>query len=199
MFLSYAGEAEGKGRGEDDLAFLRDCRDFTNLLIYELPNGDFGSTMARQFLIDAFEVPYFEALSSSADETIAAIAAKAVKECRYHLRRSRDWLLRLGDGTEESHRRVQAGLDEVWPFTAELFEMPDCEQQLFGEGIAADRAALKPGWDELVMATLEEATLTPPDTSNVIRGGREGIHTEHLGHMLSEMQFMQRTYPGLEW
>jgi ring-1,2-phenylacetyl-CoA epoxidase subunit PaaC len=199
MFLSYAGELEGQGRGEDELAFFRDCREFSNLLIFELPIGDFANTMARQYLIDAFEVPYFEALSRSRDEVIAAIAAKAVKECRYHLRRSRDWVLRLGDGTEESHRRMQSALDEVWPFVAELFEMPDYEARLAEDGIAMDRAALKSGWDRDVQATLGEATLVVPESDNAIHGGREGIHTEHLGFLLSNLQFMQRTYPGLEW
>jgi len=199
MFLTYAGELEGEGRSEDDLAFFRDCREFSNLLIFELPVGDFANTMARQYLIDAFEVPYFGALSQSKDETIAAIAAKAVKECRYHLRRSRDWILRLGDGSEESHRRVHQAFIDVWPFVAELFEMPEYEARLVEAGIAADRAALRAGWQGEVEATLREATLAVPDGDHVIRGGREGIHTEHLGHMLSEMQFMQRACPGLEW
>lgn len=199
MFLSYAAELEGEGRSEDDLAFFRDAREFRNLLIFELPIGDFGHTMARQYLIDAFEVPYFEALSRSGDDTIAAIAAKAVKECRYHLRRSRDWILRLGDGTEESHRRAQSGFNEAWPFVAELFEMPDYEARLLEAGIATDRAALKASWRSAVEATLGEATLELPQDDHVIRGGREGVHTEHLGHMLSEMQFMQRAYPGLAW
>lgn len=199
MYLGYAAKLEGQGRSEDDLAFFRDCREFRNLLIFELPIGDFANTIARQYLIDAFEVPYFGALAQSRDETIAAIAAKAVKECRYHLRRSRDWVLRLGDGTEESHRRIQSAFDDVWPYGAELFEMPEFETRLLEVGVAVDRTGLKAGWERDVHETLDEATLEVPDTDNVIRGGREGIHTEHLGHMLSEMQFMQRAYPGLEW
>ncbi len=199
MFLGYAGELEGAGRSEDDLAFQRDCREFSNLLIFELPIGDFANTMARQYLVDAFEVPYFEALSDSADETIAAIAAKTVKECRYHLRRSRDWILRLGDGTEESHQRVQIAFDEVWPFVAELFEMPDYESRLFDAGIAVDRKALNSGWEQVVRETLQEATLSMPESDHAIRGGREGVHTEHLGFLLSDLQFMQRAYPGLQW
>lgn len=199
MFLTYAGELEGKGRSEDDLAFLRDGREFTNLLIFELPIGDFGNTMARQYLIDAFEVPYFEALSTSRDETIAAIAAKTLKECRYHLRRSREWILRLGDGTEESHHRVQSAFDDVWPYVAELFEMPGYESKLVESGVAVDRIALRKGWDQEVIATLSEATLAVPKGDHAIRGGRDGVHTEHLGHMLSDLQFMQRAYPGMQW
>lgn len=199
MFLNYAGELEGQGRSEDDLAFLRDTRQFRNLLIFELPIGDFGHTMARQYLVDAFEAPYFEALCQSKDETIAAIAAKVVKECRYHLRRSREWIIRLGDGTEESHNRIQGGINEMWPYVPELFEMPEYEAELAEAGIAADRAALLEGWEKEVQATLREATLKTPENNNTIRGGREGVHTEHLGFLLSELQFMQRAYPGLEW
>ena len=199
MFLTYAGELEGKGRSEDDLAFHRDTREFTNLLIFELPIGDFANTLVRQYLVDAFEVPYFEALCQSSDETIAAIAARTLKECRYHLRRSRDWVLRLGDGTDESHQRAQSALNEVWPFVAELFEMPDYENQLVTEGVAVDRESLRANWEKEVQATLREATLEIPESTHVIRGGREGVHTEHLGFMLAEMQFMQRSYPGLEW
>jgi ring-1,2-phenylacetyl-CoA epoxidase subunit PaaC len=199
MFLQYAGEVEGKGRGEDDLAFLRDGREFSNLLIFELPIGDFADTMVRQYLIDAFEVPFFDAVSASKDETMAAIAAKTVKECRYHLRRSRDWVLRLGDGTEESHQRAQAAVDKIWPYVAELFEVPDYESRLAEDGISVDRAALKPAWEAEVKALLTEATLAVPEADHAIRGGREGVHTEHLGFLLAEMQFMQRAYPGLEW
>lgn len=199
MLLSYAGELEGKGRSEDDLAFTRDCREFSNLLIFELPIGDFANTMARQYLVDAFEVPYFEALCNSKDETIAAIAARTLKECRYHLRRSREWVLRLGDGTEESHQRIQSAFDDVWPFVAELFEMPGYEQSLADEDIAVDRAALKPAWEAEVGKLLREATLDMPTTDHAIRGGRDGVHTEHLGFLLSDLQFMQRAYPGQEW
>ncbi|MDX1555866.1 MAG: 1,2-phenylacetyl-CoA epoxidase subunit PaaC [Xanthomonadales bacterium] len=199
MFLAYAGEVEGQGRSEDDLAYLRDCREFTNLLIFELPIGDFGHTMARQYLVDAFEVPYFEALSTSSDETIAAIAAKTLKECRYHLRRSRDWVLRLGDGTEDSHERIQSALDEVWPFVPELFDMPDYESRLVEAGVAVDRAALKAAWEQEVTGTLNQATLDVPEGDHSIRGGREGVHTEHLGFLLADLQYMQRAYPGLQW
>ena len=199
MFLGYAGELEGKGRAEDELAMLRDCREYSNLLIFELPVGDFANTIARQYLIDAFEVPYFEALCHSKDETIAAIAAKTVKECHYHLRRSRDWIVRLGDGTEESHQRSQDAIEALWPYVPELFEMPDYETRLADAGIATDREALKSGWLDHVRAALDEATLDLPADEHTIRGGRDGVHTEHLGYLLADLQFMQRAYPGLEW
>ena len=199
MFLTYAGELEGKGRGEDDLAFHRDCREFTNLLIFELPIGDFGYTMARQYLIDLFEVAYFESLGKSRDETIAAIAMKTLKECRYHLRRSREWVLRLGDGTDESHQRIQTAFDEIWPYVPELFDMPAFESRLLEEGVATDRMTLKAEWEAEVGSTLREATLTVPESDHAIGGGRNGVHTEHMGFLLSDMQFMQRAYPGLEW
>lgn len=199
MLYSYAGEVEGKGRDEDAIAFLRDSREYTNLLINELPIGDFGDTMARQFLVDAFEVEFFAALTRSADATLAAIAAKAVKECRYHLRRSQDWIIRLGDGTEESHRRVQAGLDRVWGFSHELFTMNDAERNLAAAGIAVDRAALQAAWDKTVKTVVAQATLALPDSDWSVQGGRDGVHTEHLGLLLAEMQFLQRAYPGLQW
>ncbi len=199
MFYSYAAEREGKGRTEDDLAFLRDCRDYRNLLMCELPIGDFAHTMARQYLLDAFDLLFQQALTESSDATLAAIAAKAVKESRYHLRRSRDWVLRLGDGTKESHARIQAALDGLWGYVPEFFEMPANETRLAAQGIAVDRAALKTPWREEVHAVLAEATLSVPGDDWSIGGGREGMHTEHLGFLLAEMQFLQRAYPGLEW
>jgi ring-1,2-phenylacetyl-CoA epoxidase subunit PaaC len=199
MFYTYAGEIEGKGRSEDDIAYHRDCREYTNLLINELPIGDFGHTMARQFLIDVFDVEFFAALTRSADETLAAIAAKAIKESRYHLRRSQDWVIRLGDGTVESHERIQRGFDRVWGFSHELFAMNAAEQSLADAGIAVDRAALKSAWDKKVDAVLAEATLIRPAGDWVVQGGRDGIHTEHLGYLLAELQFVQRAYPGLQW
>jgi ring-1,2-phenylacetyl-CoA epoxidase subunit PaaC len=199
MFYSYAGEIEGKGRSEDDIAYLRDCRQFTNLLINELPIGDFGDTMARQFLVDAFDVEFFTALSRSSDETLAAIAAKALKESRYHLRRSQDWVIRLGDGTGESHQRIQRGFDRVWGYSHELFAMNTEEQALADAGIAVDRVTLKDAWDRKVDAVLAEATLARPAGDWSVQGGREGIHTEHLGYLLAELQFVQRAYPGLQW
>jgi len=199
MFYSYAGEIEGRGRSEDDFAYHRDCREYTNLLINELPIGDFGFTMARQFLVDAFDVEFFAALTHSGDPTLAAIAAKAIKESRYHLRRSRSWVIRLGDGTEESHRRIQSGFDRVWGYSHELFTMNAAEQALAIAGIAVDRTALRPAWDRQVDAVLAEATLARPAGDWAVQGGRDGLHTEHLGYLLAEMQFLPRAYPGLQW
>ena len=199
MFYTYAGEAEGAGRSEDDLAFLRDCRDYRNLLICELPIGDFADTMARQFVIDVYEVDFYTALMKSTDATLAAIAAKAIKESRYHLRRSEEWVKRLGDGTEESHQRMQRAIDDVWGYTHELFEVDEKEQGLIDAGVAVDRPALKATWERQVQEVLTQASLEAPDDQWSIRGGRAGMHTEHLGYLLAELQFMQRAYPGLEW
>ncbi len=199
MFYSYASEAEDAGRSEDDIAYLRDCREYRNLLIYELPIGDFADTMARQFLVDVYDIGFFTRLMNSTDATMAAIAAKAIKESRYHLRRSEEWVKRLGDGTQESHQRIQRAFNNLWGYTPELFEVDENEQRLINEGIAVDRPALKENWAFYVQSLLNEATLDTPDSQWSIRGGRAGIHTEHLGYLLAEMQFMQRAYPGLEW
>jgi ring-1,2-phenylacetyl-CoA epoxidase subunit PaaC len=199
MFYSYAGETEGTGRSEDDIAYLRDCRQYRNLLICELPIGDFADTMARQFLVDVHDVAFYTELKKSADQTLAAIAAKAVKESRYHLRRSEEWIKRLGDGTAQSHDRIQRAFNNVWGYSHELFEVNQVEQSLIDAGIAVDRPALKPEWERYVQSVLDEARLETPDAQWSIRGGREGMHTEHLGYLLAELQFMQRAYPGLEW
>lgn len=199
MFYSYAAQLEGKGRSEDDFAYLRDCRDYQNFLINELPRGDFAYTMARQFLVDAFNIEFLAALARSNDETLAAVAEKSLKESKYHLRRSSDWMLRLGDGTEESHTRLQHALEELWPYTHELFEMDELEKQLAAADVAVDRVALKTAWEGRLKPVLSEATVNYPAGEQAVRGGRQGLHTEHLGHMLSELQFMQRAYPGLDW
>jgi ring-1,2-phenylacetyl-CoA epoxidase subunit PaaC len=199
MFFSYAAELEGKGRDEDQIAYLRDCRDYRNLLICELPRGDFAFTTARQFMLDAFYLVFLERLQASGDATLAAIAGKAIKESRYHFRRSRDWVLRLGDGTEESHARIRRAFDELWGYGAELFGMTAAETRLAAAGVAVDRSALREPWEALVRPVLAEATLDVPTVSWKVGGGRDGVHTEHLGHLLSELQFLQRTYPGLAW
>jgi ring-1,2-phenylacetyl-CoA epoxidase subunit PaaC len=196
---TYAGEAEGAGRDEDDLAFLRTEREFTNVLLVEQPHDGFGDLIARQFLFDAYQVAFWETLSGSGDERLAGIAAKAFKEARYHLRHSSSWVVRLGDGTDESHRRMQDGIDAMWRFTGELFEADDLDRQLTADGIGIDPSILRPAWEATVDAVLSEATLMRPDDPYQAAGGRTGVHTEHLGHLLAEMQWMQRTYPGLKW
>ncbi len=199
MWLGLAGEIEGKGRGENELAYLRDAWDFRNFLLAEQPNGDFGQTLMRQFLIDAYQVPLLEALKSSKDERIAAIAAKAGKEVAYHLDRSADLVIRLGDGTEESHRRMQQALEALWSYTGEMFASDAIDTAMAEAGLAPDAASLKSEWKETVEAVLDEATLTLPESDFAHMGGLTGRHSEHLGHMLAEMQFLQRAYPGATW
>lgn len=196
---THAGEIEGAGRDENQLAYLRDAHDFKNLLIAEKENSDFAFTIARQVLYSAFAVPFHEALTTSSDAVIAGVAAKAVKEHTYHLRHAGEWLVRLGDGTEESHARAQEALDDIWMYTGEMFEMDDVDTEAVRAGIGVDKSALKVGWDGTVNEILAEATLSRPADGWMISGGRTGTHTEQLGHILSEMQFLQRAYPGQEW
>ena len=197
---AHAAELEGKGRTEDDLAFLRDAPEYRNLLIVEQPNGDFARTVLRQFLVSAFMQPYWRALAASRDETLAAIAAKAEKEAAYHLRHSGEWVIRLGDGTDESRRRMEDVLDELWPFTGEMFETDESDRVLIAQGLAPDPAALRPEWDATVARVLAEAALpVPPPGAWMQSGGRRGIHCEHLGHMLATMQHLPRAYPGAVW
>ncbi len=199
MFYEYAATLEGGKRTADDIAFMRDTRDFRNLLIFELPNGDFAFSMARQLIIDLFNVDYVNALTHSSDDTIAAIAKKSIKESLYHLRRSRDWVIRLGDGTEESHNRIQAAFDNLWGYLDELFVMTADEATLANQGIAVDKSLLRASFEQQLANVLQEATVAQPASTWKVSGGRDGIHTEHHGHMLAEMQFLQRAYPGLEW
>lgn len=197
--LARVGELDGTGRSEDDLAFQRDEREFVNAQIMELPVGDFGVTMARQLLVSAYQVPLFAGLSASTDATVAAVASKAVKESRYHLDHAASWVVRLGDGTEESHRRVQAGLDAVWPYAAELFETDDLLDRCVAAGVAVDPAPLRTVWDSTLDAVLADATLDRPSTTWTPTGGRSGVHTEHLGYLLAEMQHVARSHPGATW
>ncbi len=199
LLYAYAGEVEGMGRDEDALAYLRDERAYSNVLLVEQPNGDFAATMVRQLLYAAFMHPYYQALSASADRRLAEIAAKAVKEMAYHLRHASEWVVRLGDGTEESHARTAAALDELWMYTGELFAMDEGERALAAAGIAVDRAAIRPRWDATVDAVLREAALKRPGECWMQSGGRSGRHTEHLGHMLAEMQVLHRAHPGATW
>lgn len=202
--LTRAGELQGPRPDgtvvtEDDLAFLRDEPDWTNALLFELDGGDFGRTMARQLLVAAYQLPLWSALASSADEVVAGVAGKAVKEVDYHLDHARSWVVRLGDGTEESHRRVQTGLDEVWPYAFELFEADDLTTRLVERGVAADPAALEPVWRATVEDVLAEATLTVPETSWRPTGGRRGAHTTGFGYLLAELQHLHRSHPGASW
>lgn len=199
MFYQYAASIEGKGRSEDDLAFLRNEREYTNLLIHELPKGDFAFTMVRQFFIDVFYNLYLEQLTVSTDETVAAIAAKSIKETRYHLKRSEPWITQLAQGTDESRQRILRALDELKDFTGELFEMPNWEVELVEMGIAVDRNSLQVAWDNYVQNFLAVSSIAYQDSKLQIRGGRNGIHTEHLGLMLCEMQYLQRCYPNMKW
>jgi len=197
--LSHAAEIEGHGRSEDDLAFLRDPSDFVNLALVEQPNLDFGHTLVRQFLIDAWQLELFERLQSSSERRLAELAAKALKETRYHYRFSAGWMVRLGDGTEESHRRVQTALDGLWKFTNELFAPGAADEQAAAFGIAPEPATLRSAWLANVEPVLQEATLIkPPDVAFRWHGKRQQ-HTEHLSQLLAEMQFMQRTYRGAQW
>jgi ring-1,2-phenylacetyl-CoA epoxidase subunit PaaC len=199
LWLNLAGEVEGKGRDADKLAYLRDARDFRNVLLVEQPNGDFAVTMARQFYFDAWHYLLLRELAGSKDRRIAEIAAKGLKEVTYHLERSRDWVLRLGDGTEESHRRMQTAIDDLWMYTGELFESDEIDQAMAGEGLAPDLATLHEPWLGLVRATAEEATLSLPQPGWAQKGGKRGIHSEHLGYILTDLQFLQRAYPNATW
>lgn len=207
LWLGYAGQVEARyaarGRSEDELAFLRDGGEFRNLLLVEQPNGNYADTMARQFLFDQWHVLLLGALAGSSDERIAAIAAKALTEVRYHVERSADWVVRLGDGTELSHCRMQDAIDALWACTGEMFAADALERALAATGIAADVATLQAPWRTAVTRVLDEATLTVPAGSwmqgRAGRGGKQGIHTEHLGHMLAEMQIVPRSHPGARW
>lgn len=198
-FLTLAGEAEGASRDADALAFRRDVLDFSNCLLVEQPNGDFAQTIARQFLFSNWQELLLRELTRSRNKTIAAIAAKAVKEVAYHARFADEWMVRLGDGTDESRDRVAAGLDWMWRFVDELFEVDAAIAPLIAAGIGADVRGLRPEWDARVAKTLANATLDPPKARRATLGGRAGRHSEHLGHLLSEMQFLQRAYPGATW
>ena len=195
----YAAEIEGKGRSEDDIAYLRDAWDFRNVLLVEQPNGDFGKTMVRQFLFDAYNFLFYRELKNSKDEQLAAIAEKSLKEVTYHLRFSSEWVIRLGDGTAISHEKVQTALNDLWMYSGELFEMNDFEKEMANEGIGVDLEKLKPLWHQKVDDILKTATITKPDNNWMQSGGKTGKHSEHLGFILSEMQYLQKTYPGQEW
>lgn len=197
--LNYAANVEGKNRTEDDLAYLRHEREFRNLLITELPNGDYAYTITRQFLYDTYTFHLYEALKSSKDETISALAVKAHKEITYHLRHTTEWMYRLGDGTEESHKRMLDALNDLWMYTADMFDMDEVDALLIKEGIAPDLNKIKEVWEKHVKEVISEATLQIPSTVFKQKGSREGKHTEHLGFLLAEMQSVHREYPNATW
>ena len=206
LWFAYAGEIEarevgssGVGRSEDEFAFMREGGGFRNLLLAEQPNGNYADTTARQFYFDVWHELLLRNLAVSRDRRIAEIAAKALKEVMYHAERSADWVIRLGDGTELSHTRMQSGIDDLWMYTGEMFAADDTDLALAAEGVAADVGALLPAWRDRVAAVLDLATLTMPSAAWMQRGGKQGVHSEHLGHLLAEMQSLQRAHPGALW
>jgi ring-1,2-phenylacetyl-CoA epoxidase subunit PaaC len=199
MIYEHLAETEGKGRTGDDWAFLRDHNEFRNLLLVELPNGDFGNTILRQFFFSAFYNLFLDGLKQSNDEFLRAFAFKAAKEVAYHLKHSADWVIRLGDGTEESRHRMLAALDHLWPFTGEMFMADEIDRAMAAAGIGPDLSALKAEWDKKIAEVLNEATLPIPAEEPFQKGGKQGLHTEYLGFILAEMQFLPRAMPGLKW
>lgn len=200
FWFSYAGELEGKGRGEDQLAFLRDANDFRNVLLVEQPNGTYADTLARQFYFDTWHFLLLQQLVKSADARIASIAEKSLKEVSYHVRRSGDLVVRLGDGTDKSHAMMQMALDELWMYTDEMFQGDAVDEAMVVQGMAPDPAALRAPWLEHMREVFGEATLVmPPADAWMQKGGKQGVHSENLGYLLAEMQFLQRAYPGATW
>jgi len=197
-FYQYAAQLDGT-KSADELAFRRNEREFFNHQLVEQENGNFGTTMVRNFLHDVFNLLFYTELSKSKDETLSALASKSLKEVKYHLRHSSNWLVRLGDGTVESNDKTQVALEELWMYTGELFEMDNLDVELLNSGVAVDNSALKSEWDKMVNNTLAKAKLTRPEDAYMATGGKKGLHTEYLGFILSEMQFLQRAYPDAKW
>ncbi len=195
----YAAELEGNGKTEDDYPFLRDVTDFKNVLLVEQPNGNWGQTLMRQFLYDTFNYYFYSAMQNSTDERLAAIAEKSLKEIKYHMRYSSEWVVRLGDGTEESHQKMQDALSDLWMYTGELTKPDKLDEQMASSGIGVDLKSIQAQWQKKVDEVLERATLKKPESNWMQSGGKQGKHGEHLGYMLADMQFMQRTYPNMEW
>jgi ring-1,2-phenylacetyl-CoA epoxidase subunit PaaC len=197
--MEYAAQVENKGRDADALAYRRNEREFTNILLVEQANGDYAKTVLRQVLTDAYNVLFYSELAKSKDETLAGIAQKAIKEVTYHYRHSSSWVIRFGDGTEESHNKIQDALNELWRFTGELFEQDEVEESLIKQGIAVDSKAFQTKWEKQLDELFAKATIKKPETAFMQTGGRKGIHTEHLGFMLSEMQTLPRMLPDAKW
>jgi len=198
-YYQYAAEVAGEGKTEDDIAFLRREREYKNVLLVEQPNTDFAYTIVRQFLFDVYHLLFLQELQNSTDETLVAIAKKSIKEVSYHERFSTDWIKRLGDGTEVSHQKIQEAMNNLWTYTDELFHQTDADKAMVTAGVGVDVTALKSKYYETVTTVLEVATIAIPESKWFQKGGKNGVHTEHLGYMLSDMQYMQRTYPGMEW
>ena len=198
-YYQYAAKVKGEEATEDDIAFLRREREYVNLLLVEQPNKNFAQTMARQFLFDVYHLLLLQELEKSRDLTLAAIAKKSIKEVSYHLRFSSDWIKRLGDGTEVSHQKIQEAIDALWTYTDELFHQTEADKAMVAEGIGVDVTKLKEVYYKNVSELLEEATLKVPDLKYFQKGGKEGVHTEHMGYLLTDLQYMQRTYPNMEW
>ena len=199
LLLEYAATLKGNGTTGDKLAFKRNEREFCNHILCEQPNGNFADTIVRQFLLDAFYKLFLEKLTDSKDDQLSAIAQKSIKETTYHLRHSSKWIIRLGDGTAESHAKVQSAIDNLWMFSDELFEINEIDKEMVKEKIGVDCSSIKAEWDKIIDDVLAEATLKRPEDTHMTTGGREGIHTEHLGHLLSDMQYLQRAYPDAKW
>lgn len=199
LLLKLAGQLEGAGRNEDALAYFRDVLDYRNALLVELPIGDFAFTIVRQLLFSVFSLLQMDALQRSTNAELAGIAAKAVKEARYHVRHAGQWVVTLGDGTDESHARAQQAVDDLWRYTGELFLADAIDREAVASGLGVDPSTLADPWREQIEDVLRRATLTVPNVGYMQRGGREGRHTEHLGHMLAEMQIVARSHPGATW
>jgi len=199
LLLEYAATLKGNNATSDELAFKRNEREFSNYILCEQPNGNFADTMVRQYFLDVFYKLFLQKLTKSKDEQLSAIAQKSIKETTYHLRHSSKWIIRFGDGTAESHEKVQSAIDNLWMFTNELFEMNEIDNEMLEQKIGVDCSKLKIEWDKIINEVLSEATLNRPEDANMPTGGREGIHTEHLGHLLSDMQYLQRAYPDATW
>jgi len=198
-YYQYAAKIQGEGKTEDDLAFLRLEREYRNVLLVEQPNEHFGYVMGRQYLFDVFHLLFMKELFNSKDETLAAIAKKGIKEVSYHKRFSGDWVKRLGDGTTESNQKMQEAIDDLWTYTDELFDMTEADKTVVDDGIGVDVSKLKQTYYTEVGALLEEANLTVPESNYFTRGGKKGVHSEHMGYLLADLQYMQRTYPNMEW